>query len=160
VSLDADRVYTAALRLLARRELSESQIRARLARRQFADDDIGAAIARLQRERALDDHRTALACARTQVRLKHRGRARVVREIQALGISRSTAGRAVAEVFADLDEPALLERALDQRLRRGVSLDDPAIHRRLHRYLVGQGFDPGDVSGLLHARARHRDTSE
>jgi regulatory protein len=151
---DADRAYVTALGLLARRELAEAQLRTRLARRKFEDDEIDAAMTRLRRERAVDDRRTALACARTQVRLKHRGPARVVREIEALGINRDIARDAVAEVFAELDESALLEQALDRRLRHGLSLGDPAVFRRVHRYLLGQGFDPGRVTALLRLRAK------
>ena len=151
---DADRAYVTALGLLARRELAEAQLRTRLAKRRFNDDEIDAAMTRLRRERALDDRRTALACARTQVRIKHRGRARVVRHIEALGINRDIAREAVAEVFAELDENALLEQALDRRLRHGLSLSDPAVFRRVHRYLLGQGFDPGRVTELLRRRAK------
>ena len=152
---DADRAYVTALGLLARCELAEAQLRTRLARRKFEDDEIDAAMTRLRRERALDDQRTALACARTQVRLKHRGRARVVRQIEALGINRDIARDAVAEVFAELDENMLLEQALDRRLRHGLSLSDPAVFRRVHRYLLGQGFDPGRVTALLRLRAKN-----
>ncbi len=151
----ADRAYVAGLSLLARRELAEAQLRTRLARRKFEDDEIDAAMTRLRRERALDDRRTALACARTQVRLKHRGRARVVRQIEALGINRDIARDAVAEVFAELDENTHLEQALDRRLRHGLSLSDPAVFRRVHRYLLGQGFDPGRVTALLRLRAKN-----
>jgi hypothetical protein len=42
--LAADRAYLAGLRLLARRELSEAQVRTRLERRQFDPDDIAAAV--------------------------------------------------------------------------------------------------------------------
>ena len=150
---DADRAYVTALGLLARRELAEAQLRTRLAKRKFQDDEIDAAMTRLRRERALDDRRTALACARTQVRIKHRGRARVVRHIEALGINRDIAREAVADVFAELDENALLEQALDRRLRHGL-LSDPAVFRRVHRYLLGQGFDPGRVTELLRRRAK------
>ena len=152
---DADRAYVTALGLLARRELAEAQLRTRLATRKFKDDEIDAAMTRLRRERALDDRRTALACARTQVRIKHRGRARVVRHIEALGINRDIAREAVAEVFAELDENALLEQALDRRLRHGLSLSDPAVFRRVHRYLLGQGFDSGRVTALLRLRAKN-----
>jgi len=151
---DADRAYVTALGLLARRELAEAQLRTRLAKRKFEDDEIDAAMTRLRRERAVDDRRTALACARTQVRIKHRGRARVVRHIEALGINRDIAREAVAEVFAELDENALLEQALDRRLRHGLSLSDAAVFRRVHRYLLGQGFDPGRVTELLRRRAK------
>jgi SOS response regulatory protein OraA/RecX len=150
---DADRAYVTALGLLGRRELAEAQLRIRLART-FEADEIDAAMTRLRRERALDDRRTALACARTQVRLKHRGRARVVRHIEALGINRDIARDAVAEVFAEVDENALLEQALDRRLRHGLSLSDPAVCRRVHRYLLGQGFDSSRVTALLRLRAK------
>ena len=151
----ADRAYVAGLTLLARRELAEAQLRTRLARKKFEQEDIDEALQRLRRERALDDRRTALACARTEVRIKHRGRARVVRQVEALGIARDIARDAVAEVFAELDEHALLEQALDRRLRPGLLLSDPAVFRRVHRYLLVQGFDPGRVTALLPRRAKN-----
>ncbi len=148
----AERAYITGLTLLARRELAETQLRARLIKRKFDPEDIDIAVARLRRERALDDRRTAIACARTEVRVRHHGRARVLRQIEALGIARDVARQAVAEVFTELDEAELLQQALDRRLRRGVDLSDPAIVRRMHRYLVGQGFDPSAVTGLLRRR--------
>jgi regulatory protein len=152
------RAYVEGLKLLARRELSEAQLRQRLARRQFGSNDIDAAVDRLRGERALDDRRTALACARTEVRLRQRGRVRVVRQIESLGIARDVAKSAVAEVFAELDEAALLEQALEKRLRRGASLDDAADVRRVHRYLIGQGFDPSRVTALVRSRIRNHES--
>jgi regulatory protein len=148
----AERAYVTGLTLLARRELAETQLRQRLIKRKFDPEDVETAIARLRRERALDDRRTAIACARTGVRVRHHGRARVLRQIEALGIARDVARQAVAEVFTELDEAELLEQALDRRLRRGGDLSDPAIVRRVHRYLVGQGFDPSAVTGSLRRR--------
>ena len=58
---DADRAYVAGLKMLGQRELSEAQVRTRLARKEFDSEDIDSAVARLRRERALDDRRTALA---------------------------------------------------------------------------------------------------
>ena len=150
----ADRAYVAGLTLLARRELAEAQVRIRLAKRKFDENDIDAAVARLRSERAIDDRRTAVACARTEVRIRHRGRARVVRQVEALGIARDVARDAVAEVFAEIDETTLLEEALDRRLRHGMSLSDPAVLRRVHRYLLGQGFEPGRVMTLLRRRRK------
>jgi SOS response regulatory protein OraA/RecX len=76
----------------------------------------------------------------------------VVRQIEALGIARDIAKAAVAEVFSELDEASLLEQALDKRLRRGISLDDAADVRRVHRYLIGQGFEPSRVAALIRSR--------
>jgi regulatory protein len=144
--------YLAGLRLLARRELSEAQLRARLVRRKLDPDDIDEAVSRLLDERALDDRRVALACARTELRLRGRGRARVLRQIEALGIARDVASAAVAEVFADVDQTALLEQALDRRLRGGASLHDEATLRRVYRHLVAQGFEPSQVAHVIASR--------
>jgi regulatory protein len=156
MSNGADRAYAAGLALLARRELAEAQVRQRLARRRFEPEDIDAAVQRLRSERALDDRRTALACARTEVRLKRRGRARVVRQIEALGIGREIAREAAAEVFAELDEDELLRDAVDRRLSRGADVGDPAVLRRLHRYLIGQGFDAARAASYLRERAKKK----
>jgi regulatory protein len=147
--------YLHGLKMLARRELSEAQLRTRLARREFEQNDIEAAITRLRQERAVDDRRVALACARTETRLRQRGRARIVRQIESLGIARDIARAAVAEVFAEVDEAALLEQALEKRLRRGITLGDDATVRRIHRHLIAQGFEPSRVAALIDARRRH-----
>jgi regulatory protein len=146
--------YLSGLKMLARRELSETQLRTRLARRQFESHDIDAAVERLREERVVDDRRVALAFARTEVRLRSRGRARVERHIEAMGIARDVARAAVSEVYGELDEAALLEQALDKRLRRGLTLEDPPTARRVFRYLIGQGFEPGRVSAVLQSRIK------
>ena len=147
--------YLTGLKMLARRELSEAQVRRRLARRQFEPDDIDTAVERLQRERALDDHRTALACARTEARVKRHGRLRALRQIETLGIARDVARTAVANVFGDLDEDLLIQQALDRRLRHGVSLEEASAVRRLHRYLLAQGFDAARVHAAIKSRVTH-----
>ena len=167
--------YVTALLLLARRELSEAQIRTRLARRAFAPDDIDAAVARLHAEHALDDRRTALACARTEAIVKRHGRLRALRAVEALGVDRGLARAAVAEAFEDVDEDALIAHALDRRLRSRRSQTttaegqasghnaaepdatlEPAVARRLHRYLMAQGFDAGRVHAAIRSRVKNR----
>ncbi len=138
--------------MLARRELSEAQLRGRLARARFDPDCIDEAVSRLRLERALDDRRVALACARTETRMRQRGRARVIRQIESLGIAPDVARAAVREVFSELDETSLLQQALEKRLRRGASLADPAGARRIHRYLIAQGFDPSCVTALVKSK--------
>ena len=141
--------------MLARRELCEAQVRTRLARRQFEPDDVEAAIARLRSERALDDRRTALACARTEAHVKRHGRLRALRQVETLGIARDVARAAVAEVFGDLDEDLLIEQALDRQLRYDVSLEEPPAVRRVHRYLLAQGFDAARVHAAIRSRVKH-----
>ena len=146
--------HTSGLAMLARRELSTKQVRERLTRRGFARDAVDEAVARLQASGALDDRRVALAAARTHAQVKRHGRERVLRELGALGIDQQAAALAVAEAFGGLDEGALLEQALEKRLRRGADPRDPAVQRRVFGALVRQGFDPGAVRRALDRRRR------
>ena len=133
--------YTVALTLLSARELSESQIRARLKRRKFDADDIDSAVSRLKETRTLNDRRVALAIARMESSIKRRGRARVIQKIRQAGIDGETADDAVREVFQDVDESDLLDQALERKLRGKTvkELDDKG-RARIMRALVGQGF--------------------
>jgi len=149
----AETAYLTALQQLARRELSEAQIRQRLSRRGFTPEDIDLAIDRLRQDGSLDDARVAAAIARSQLSIKKRGARRVRREIEAAGITPALAERAVAEVYAEVDADALMAAAIDRRLgtRR---LDDDREMARLYRYLVGQGFDADRAMAALRARRK------
>lgn len=137
--------YTLALGWLARRELTERQVRQRLVRRGLEGDEIDAAVARLRREGALDDRRVAGAYARTAVRLKARGPVRLEHDLQTLGIDRGAAGKAVADAIAGAGgERALAAQALARRWRAGTP-PSRADAARLHRALLRQGFSPDAV---------------
>ena len=144
--------YLAAVQMLARRELSEAQIRVRLRRKGYEDDDADAAIDRLKAERSLDDERVAGAIARTEAHVRRRGKLRVRRQIEAAGIASSIADRVADEVFAEIDPDALLNAALEKRLRGRASVTDDRERQRLYRYLIGQGFEHDRVLAVLRAR--------
>src|SRR5262249_60996657 len=111
--------YLDALHLLTRRELSVAGLRARLEDRSHSDEDIEKAIAHLLETGALDDARVARAYARTGATVKGRGRLRIARELQEMGIERDVATAALADVFGDLDERTLIPRALQKKLPGG-----------------------------------------
>jgi regulatory protein len=138
--------------MLARRELSEAQVRQRLVRREHDESDIDEAIARLKEERAIDDTRVAEAIARSETSVRKRGKLRVKQKIQSLGIAASTAKEAVDEIFGGLDSDELLQSALAKRLRAGKTIADDREFNRLYRYLMGQGFESGRVVKLLRSR--------
>jgi len=149
----ADTAYLTALKQLARRELSEAQLRQRLSRRGFPHDDIDTAVARLRQDGSLDDARVAGAIARSQLSLKKRGHLRVLREIEAAGIASALADRAVAEAYAEVDVDALLAAAIDRRLGAGRIEDDRDM-ARVFRYLIGQGFESDRAMAALRARRK------
>jgi len=146
--------YLDGLKMLARRELSEAQVRQRLARRQHDPEDIDEAVAKLKAERAIDDARTAGAIARTETSLKRHGPGRVKHALAKAGIGRSTARHALDVVFETIDSDALIEAALAKRLRGRVKIEDDAEFARLYRYLVGQGFEPDRIIRTLESRRR------
>ncbi len=143
--------HDAALRLLAGRDLTTAQLRGRLLRRGLPADEVGRTLNRLTRAGLLDDARTAAAHARRMVHVKLRGRDRARRELEALGIDPETADRALAAVFAEVDEAAVLERAIARRTEGPIRAR--AELRRLHGALVRQGFAPDEVAAALLARA-------
>jgi regulatory protein len=148
------RAYLDGLKLLARRELSEMQVRQRLARKKHDPDDIDGAIAQLREERAIDDARVAEAIARTESGLRRRGKLRVKMQIQGAGIDRHIAKRAVDEVFESIDDDALIEAALGKRLRGRDEIADDREFQRLYRFLIGQGFEADQVMTVLSRRRR------
>jgi regulatory protein len=135
--------------MLGRRELSTSQLRARLLDREHPAEEVEAAIAHLLETQALDDRRVARAFARTAAKVKGRGRLRVMRELHAMGIAKEVASEALAEVFADLDERALITKALQKKLRGRPRTTSPAERARLYQYLMRQGFSPAAIVAAL-----------
>ena len=139
--------------MLARRELSVAEVRSRLVDREHPSEEIEAAIKHLLDNGALDDRRVARAYARTAATVKGRGRLRVQQELHAMGIARDIAAEALAETFADTDERALIDKAIQKKLRgsgasppRTLSLQERA---RLYQYLMRQGFTPAGISAAL-----------
>ena len=143
--------YIDGLKLLGRRELSEQQIRQRLARKQHSPEDIDDAVARLREERAINDQRVAEAIARMETGIRKRGRIRVRLQIERAGIAKDTAKAAIDEVFGAIDDEALLESSLRKRLRGRETIADDREFARLFRYLIGQGFESDRVAKALKA---------
>ena len=150
----ASDAYLTALKMLAGRELTEAQVRPRLARRKYDRDEIDQAIARLKANGNIDDARAATVIARRETTVRRRGKARVSSRLRAAGIAPGIADRAVQQVFEDVDPDALLAASLERRLRGRTRIDDDKEFQRLYRYLVGQGFEPDRVLAALRKHRR------
>jgi regulatory protein len=145
--------YVDGLHLLGRRELSVKQMRERLLDRDHAPEDVDRAIALLQENRSLDDARVAGAYVRTALKVKGRGRLRIRRELQAMGIEEDVAAQALAEAFGDVDERGLITKALQKKLH-GKKITTPAEYARVFQFLMRQGFSPATVTAVLRASRR------
>jgi regulatory protein len=146
--------YVDGLKMLARRELSESQIRQRLARKGHSESDIDEAVERLRGERAIDDARVAEAIARTETSIRRRGKLRVRMQIQRAGIGKDIAKHAVDEVFSGIDDDELIEAALRKRLRHRETIADDREFQRLYRFLAGQGFESDRIIRVLERKRK------
>ena len=149
--------YTDALRLLAGRELSVAECRARLIHRGHPADEVDAAIRKLLDDGSLNDERVARAYARTAIDVKGRGRLRIARELTEKGIGREVIAAALAEVFVDADERSLVARAIQKKLRSRPRPSTEADFGRLYQYLMRQGFSPAVVSAELRKLRGGRD---
>jgi len=146
--------YLTGLRLLARRELTEQQLRERLTRREYAVDEITEAVQRLLADRSLDDRRVAGALARLEILTRRHGRLRAERQMKATGLAPDLIREALDATLADVDASELIAAALARRLRHGQTIEDDRHFQRLYRYLVGQGFASGESLAALKAHRK------
>ena len=141
--------YLDALHLLAARELTVKQLRERLVDREHNREEVERAIEHLLDSKALDDARVAAIYVRTAIKIKGRGRLRVQRELQEIGVERDVASDALAEAFGDVDERALIANAIKKKLRGKPKLSTPAEYARVYQFLLRQGFSPDGVNAAL-----------
>jgi regulatory protein len=152
--------YVDAVKMLGRRELSVAQLRARLAEHEHSDADIDRAVTLLLEQGALNDARLAKAYVARALEIKGRGRLRIQRELQAIGIARDVAAQALADAFGDVDERALIKKALDKKLRGRIKIDSTAAYARVYQFLMRQGFSPAAVAAVLRAHRKGSDPLE
>lgn len=148
----ADRVYTDAIRWLARRELSEAQVRQRLFRLGHSSETVNRVIDRLKDERAIDDTRAAAGMARAEFTMKKRGPRRVRQKLESAGIEPEAARQAVDRALEGIDEDDLVEAALARRLKSGAFIATDSDFDRLGRFLRAQGFEDDRILRVLSAR--------
>ncbi|MGD0205601.1 MAG: RecX family transcriptional regulator [Dehalococcoidia bacterium] len=126
----------AALRLLAYRPRSESEMRQRLARRGLPEEVVQETIARLREQGLLSDAAFARFWVETRDQNSPRGRRLLWREFSAKGIEREIARQAIAAVA---EEDAAL-RAAQKKARHLQGQDYPLFRRRLGDFLLRRGF--------------------
>ncbi|HUX67951.1 MAG TPA: RecX family transcriptional regulator [Terriglobales bacterium] len=147
--LDADGLYEKAVRSLAQRGRSESELRRRLGPRAASAGALEAALARLRDHGYLDDARLAQSAAAHQKEGLRHGRARALRELQGRGLANELAQAAVAAAYAGENEDALLRAYVKKkRLRRPEELRQAAS---LYRKLRLAGFSAAACQRCLRA---------
>jgi regulatory protein len=140
-TIDSEPVlYDEAIKILARRAHSVSEMKKALIRRTADEDLIGKVIARLRQNGLIDDARYAKQFARQRTEIRHQGKYRVARELRARGISDQHIETAVEEAAANSDEAAMVRQRIERKLKflRG-EIDDKKV-ASLYRTLLRAGF--------------------
>jgi regulatory protein len=148
-------LYMSAQRALMRRAHSIHEMKQHLERRAENKDLVPSIIARLRELSYLDDAKYALNYAAQHVKVRRQGRFRIARELRARGVPDRYIDDAIAKVFADTDEIALVRARLQRRLallnrKSGASarLDQKKI-ASLYRNLLGAGFSADTIRAEL-----------
>lgn len=136
-----------ALRLLARREHSESELRHKLASRNFADDVIDTLVAELAARGLLSDRRFADAYARSRYE-RGFGPVRIRAELQERGV----AGDLVSEILTELRGDWVASAVRQRHKRFGAVLPGDARERaRQTRFLQQRGFSSEQIRAAFRA---------
>ncbi len=132
---DEEAALRAGLRHLERRGHARRELARKLARKGHPEVAIEAALDRLLALGLLDDAAFARQYARARA---GRGRSptRIRRDLQALGVERTVAAEAVAEVVADETVPDPIERTLAQAERRAAAMASLPVQTRQRRLLA------------------------
>jgi|HubBroStandDraft_4_1064222.scaffolds.fasta_scaffold333179_2 SOS response regulatory protein OraA/RecX len=156
-------LYAAALRALMRRAHSTFELRIYLERRAVEPTPVRRILARLKQENLIDDARYALDFARARASARRQGGRRIAMELRKRGVPDRHIDAAIAQVFADFDEAAIVRKVIERRTRsaRGPSDRRPPdrdFDRKkmasLYRTLLRAGFDPGVIRRELATMGR------
>ncbi|HWP42449.1 MAG TPA: RecX family transcriptional regulator [Blastocatellia bacterium] len=136
------RVMAEAIRLLASRARSESQLRERLIEKERASPEIvEECIARLKELGYIDDVKFAESYASSRARTKLLGRSRLARELSERKLSPEVIDEALDAVFDEQTEESLIDRAIQKRIRTHGRPVDRAGASRLFAHLAHLGFE-------------------
>jgi regulatory protein len=144
-------LYAAALRALMRRAQSIFELRTYLERRAEAPIAVRRVLERLKHEKLIDDERYALDFARSRASGRRQGGRRIAMELRKRGVPDRHIDAAIAQVFADLDEGAIVRKVIERRTRSAHGPLDQRKTASLYRTLLRAGFDPGVIRRELRA---------
>ena len=135
------RVFQHAGRLLAAKARSVEELRERvLAGRGATEAAVEAVIERLREYGYLNDERFAQSYATLRVQQRPLGRQRLQRDLWLKKIDKTTADKALDQVFEALPETDLIDRAIAKRVRLRGKPQTRAEAKKLFDHLLRQGF--------------------
>ncbi|HJQ71290.1 MAG TPA: RecX family transcriptional regulator [Blastocatellia bacterium] len=137
-----EKTWATALKMLAARARSESQLRERLLAKPWAEAEaVEDCIRRLKELGYLNDSLFAHSYASSRLSLRAVGRGRLARELRAKRVPSKTIDETLDLVFDEVGEESLIDRAIKKRIRTHGRPADRASAKRLFDHLVRLGFE-------------------
>jgi regulatory protein len=158
--LDAEALWSYALKALAGRAHSTGELREKLRRRAERAEDIDAVLDRLKENGYLDDRRYAEGYAAARLSTDRFGRGRVIHDLRQRRVAPALAERTVEQVYENVDEQALIDEWIRRKYRtaprEGLFQDEKDL-AAAYRRLVRAGFRTGEILRALKRFARNPD---
>jgi regulatory protein len=146
-----------ALRFLAQRPRSESEVRRRLRRAELTDEAIDTVVAQLKQHRLVDDAAFAQYWVEQRQTFRPRG-ARLLRaELRSHGVGTQDAQVAAASVEPSAEDDAY--RAAQKRARHWGALDERTFRTKSSQFLARRGFGWDTISPVVERLYREISTS-
>ncbi|MDA3904030.1 MAG: regulatory protein RecX [Desulfuromusa sp.] len=143
---NASKSFAAALRLLTRRDRSETELRQKLGQFDFSLSAIESAVEKCREYNYLDDNRYATERARTLMRTGRGVGSRIMLDLRQRGIDETIARQALEIVNCEFDTSQLLR---DQLQKRFPDFDyqhaEKKQCRRLISYFQRRGYTLGEI---------------
>jgi len=155
---DEKALYDIAVKALARRARSISELRQVLERRKAAKQDIDAVLGRLREHGYLDDARFARSFVASRIENDRQGRRRVERDLAARRVHPEVIQQAVGSGYEEMDERELLRDYLRRKVRLTKPPQKASAVASLYRRLLRAGFASAtivrELQGILRGSAR------
>ena len=146
---ELERARQTALRFLSHRMRTGREVRDKLAARGFDGGTVSTVVDRLTEVGLINDAEYAAAFLRTSLKLRPRSYRVLLSELLKKGVSRDTAGRAIAESVELAPEVETARRVMAKASRTYGRLPDGERRRKLFSFLARRGFSPDTISELL-----------
>lgn len=136
------RIMARALNILAVRPRSENQLREQLLAKAWAEPGmVDECMTRLKELGYVNDDLFAHSYATSRVGTRAIGRSRVARELAGKKIARKTIEEALDTVFEEVGEEALIDRAIEKRIRTHGRPADRTSSKKMFDHLARLGFE-------------------
>jgi regulatory protein len=156
--LDAEALWTYALRALGGRAHSIGELREKLRRRALRMEDVEDVLSRLKESGYLNDQRFAEGFATARLSNDRFGRTRVLQDLRGRRVAPTLAEKTVNEVYQDVDESALIEEWIRRKYRlaprEGLFQEDKDL-ASAYRRLLRAGFRTGEILRVLKRFAKN-----